>query len=76
MTERQMRKHLFRLWYRWEKLYDAMIDAQNAGLIDYPSGTPGGETCCSMHWKTREAIEKFTEKQIAKTVTVEIRSQV
>lgn len=79
MTEKQMRRHLFRIWYRWGKLQNALNDAHNAGLIEYPKDENGHwpkDTCCNLNWRLRESIEKYTKDRVAEIVQREIRSQV
>ena len=75
MTEKQMRAHLFRIWYRWEKLTNALNDAHNDGLIAYPKDIPYGNSVCDSHWETRRRIEVFTKEKIAEIVQREVRSQ-
>lgn len=75
MTEKQMRAHLFRIWYRWRKLQEALNDAHSDGLIKYPEPWPS-DTCCNLHWRLREKIKEYTKDQVSNIMNNEIRSQV
>lgn len=74
MTEKQMRAHLFKIWYRWRKLQDAIYEAHNAGLLVEPDKYE--ERCSTIVWSLRTKIESCTKDQIAEIIQREIRGRV
>lgn len=74
MTEKQMRKHLRRIYYHVDQLQRALTDAHNKELLMYKDFTE--ESPCHSLFKCEERIHLTTKDQIAKIIRREIRNNI
>lgn len=63
MTEKQMRRHLRRIWFHFRNLQSALNDAHNAELIKYETYDQGP---CKVLYEVRDRIFTTTEAQVAR----------
>lgn len=69
MTEKSMRRKLKRIWFHIDQLHNAMIDAHNKDLINYPDDKYREEGPCYTLNELRERVRKTTQKKIAEVIT-------
>lgn len=73
MTERQMRRHLHRIWFHFRNLQAALNDAHNAELIEYEKYEDGP---CKALYEVRDRIFATTKEKVARITHESVKEKI